>query len=65
MRRNTLTTASQSNRGSSGSRARWATGTGTTLPSTVTRSASSHPPKVRWSAKLSTVPSSSSAEIRT
>ena len=41
-----------------------ATGSGTSVPSTVTRSAIIQPPKVRWSTKLSVVPSSSSAAMR-
>ena len=41
-----------------------ATGTGTSVPSTVTMSASIQPPNVRWSTKLSAVPSSSSAAMR-
>src|SRR5215212_4334291 len=63
LRRNTVTTPSRSKSGSSGSRAIWATGAGTSVPSTVTRSASSQPPNVRWSTKLSAVPSSSSVAI--
>ncbi len=43
LRRNTVTTASRSNCGSSGSRAMCATGVGTSVPSTVTRSASIQP----------------------
>src|SRR5882757_6182055 len=64
LRRNTATTPSRLNFGSSGSRARCATGIGTSVPSTVTRSASIQPPNVRWSTKLSAVPSSSSAAMR-
>src|SRR5882757_2167890 len=64
LRPNTVPTPSRLNFGARGSRARCATGIGTSVPSTVTRSASIQPPNVRWSTKLSAVPSSSSAAMR-
>ncbi|SKU62194.1 Uncharacterised protein [Mycobacteroides abscessus subsp. abscessus] len=62
--RNRVTTAPTSNSSSSGSRAICATGSGSSLPSTVTRSVTIQPPNVRWSTKLNTDPSSRVAAIR-
>src|SRR6478735_7819657 len=64
LRRNTVTTPSRLNSGSSGSRAICATGSGTSVPSMVTRSVSIQPPKVRWSTKFSVTPLSKVAAIR-
>src|SRR5690606_14549800 len=57
------TAASGSKRGSSGSRAMWATGSGTSEPSTSTSGASAQPPKVRWSTNRSSLPSSRVARM--